>query len=189
MKSKPDYRLWAKNTRKIIDVKLVSPLLTKKLLSIEAFTEASQVLLYAPLPGEVDTLSLLSQCSDKIYYLPKIVSPLQMSFYQVDTASVKTLVPHPTFKVPEPLGNSRLFKKKQNGKVLVVVPALAVDEHGIRLGYGKGFYDRFLASFIEDTDVCFVSLVPQALILKHLPAEPWDCRLDVVVTEQQIYTF
>ena len=64
----------------------------------------------------------------------------------------------------------------------VIVPALAVDIHGIRLGYGKGFYDEFL------TDVSCPILCPvfNSFLKEKLPTESHDIPVDILVTEQMV---
>ena len=65
---------------------------------------------------------------------------------------------------------------------LVLVPALAVDRRGVRLGYGGGYYDRLLAA----TPAAAAGLVFEACLAEALPAEPHDVRLDAVVTERGV---
>ena len=63
----------------------------------------------------------------------------------------------------------------------VVVPALGVARDGTRIGYGGGFYDAFLAR----TDALRLGLVWAACLVDALPSEPFDVRLDAVVTERE----
>ena len=65
---------------------------------------------------------------------------------------------------------------------LAIVPGLAFDEHLNRLGYGGGFYDRFLAGH---PGLCRVGLAFECQILAELPVTELDCPMDVVVTERR----
>jgi len=62
---------------------------------------------------------------------------------------------------------------------LVVVPALAVDRQGMRVGYGRGYYDRFLKHEHSHT----VSIVYSSCLLDRIPAESHDVPVDYVITE------
>lgn len=65
---------------------------------------------------------------------------------------------------------------------LIVVPLLAADKYFNRLGYGKGFYDRFLKS----TNALKVGLVFEEFILSEIPIEDFDEKLDILITEKKI---
>ena len=68
---------------------------------------------------------------------------------------------------------------------LVIVPYAAIDIQGNRLGYGKGFYDKYCSKIPSTTKL--VSVIPTELISKHLiPIESWDLKLDHVITENEI---
>jgi 5-formyltetrahydrofolate cyclo-ligase len=67
---------------------------------------------------------------------------------------------------------------------VLIVPLLAFDAGGARLGYGGGFYDRTLAGLTEARTVGFGL---EALRVEAVPTEPTDRRLDVVVTESGVY--
>ena len=67
-------------------------------------------------------------------------------------------------------------------KTLCIVPAIAFDENGNRLGYGKGFYDRFLRDFKGTS----VGLTCSDLLVKQLPTDPHDTPVKIVITESEI---
>ena len=67
---------------------------------------------------------------------------------------------------------------------VVIVPLVAFDRRGFRLGYGGGFYDRFLEKHPE---VCRVAVGFSFQILPEVPTEPTDIRPQVIVTEENIY--
>lgn len=69
---------------------------------------------------------------------------------------------------------------------VVLVPAAAVDRDGHRLGWGKGYYDRFLTTLDPDTFV--VAVVFDSDVLMEIPTEPHDVGVDIIVTERDIYT-
>ncbi len=67
----------------------------------------------------------------------------------------------------------------------VLVPAAAVDRDGGRLGWGKGYYDRFLSTLGSDTTV--VAVVFDSDIVGNIPVESHDIGVDVIVTERDVY--
>ncbi|AJE46245.1 5-formyltetrahydrofolate cyclo-ligase [Celeribacter indicus] len=72
---------------------------------------------------------------------------------------------------------------------VLIVPLLAFDRAGHRLGYGGGFYDRTLARLREGRDVFAVGLAFAGQELSGLGLEPTDAPLDAVVTEREVLTF
>lgn len=90
------------------------------------------------------------------------------------------------FGVPEPQANTEEIAAQDID--LVVVPMLSFDENGQRLGYGKGYYDKFLSGVRPDclkVGVCFEN----GKSTEKLPAEAHDVPLDYVITETGIYAF
>ncbi len=67
---------------------------------------------------------------------------------------------------------------------LVLVPGLAFDERGYRIGYGGGWYDRFHSKLRED--VKMVGLAYEEQVIPELPDEPHDLLLDMVITDQRV---
>lgn len=67
---------------------------------------------------------------------------------------------------------------------MVFIPGLAFDENGHRLGYGGGWYDRFASKL--RTGVKLAGLAYEEQVVRSLPAEPHDLRLDIIVTDRRI---
>ena len=68
---------------------------------------------------------------------------------------------------------------------LIVVPGVAFDPSGSRLGYGKGYYDKLLGGAVSSTRI--VALAFECQIVPRIPIEPHDARLHRIVTEERIY--
>jgi 5-formyltetrahydrofolate cyclo-ligase len=84
------------------------------------------------------------------------------------------------FNIPEPMGGE--IYRPQNGDVCIV-PGLAYDKYGFRLGYGRGFYDRFLSGFSGVTvGLCYSSFIDSCL-----PRGKYDVKTDVVLTEKGVF--
>ncbi len=81
---------------------------------------------------------------------------------------------------PKIVGESLDFSPRPD---LIVVPGIAFDASGFRLGFGKGFYDRFLKGFGGPT----IGLAYDFQLRDELPRDPWDHPLAAVVSESSIF--
>jgi 5-formyltetrahydrofolate cyclo-ligase len=91
------------------------------------------------------------------------------------------------FGQPEP----EIFSMADESELdVVLLPLLAFDARGYRLGYGKGFYDRFLQRLSQQgRKVCRIGLSFSLQMVEEVPADQWDETLDGVVHEQGIIRF
>lgn len=140
------------------------------------FLRAECVGLYAPLPGEPDLMPLvpLLLSRSKQVALPR-VSSAQMEFIAFrDLKALRT----GSFGILEPYGPDAVPINPD----LILVPGLGFDRFGTRLGFGKGYYDRFLPLGAILAGICFENAV-----FEQLPVDPHDRPIDFFVTEKQIY--
>ncbi|MCY4288252.1 MAG: 5-formyltetrahydrofolate cyclo-ligase [Aestuariivita sp.] len=72
---------------------------------------------------------------------------------------------------------------------LLIVPLLAFDSRGVRLGYGGGYYDRTLANLSKNETVLTIGFAYSTQKVEELPFEATDYRLDIVVTEREVFDF
>lgn len=150
--------------------------------SLAVFRFAQAVLLYHPIRSEVNVLPLLDAAlaQGKEVYLPlcdKEVSG-KMTFRRVGDRS--ELVPG-AFGVMEPREDAAQFVCDDK-RTLCVIPALAFSRDGYRLGYGKGYYDRFLGGYSGST----VGVQYSDLLLPQVPRNRFDLQVDLVVTEKGV---
>ncbi len=134
----------------------------------EVYKNSKKIMIFYPLKDEVNLLSLLNDDS-KEFYLPRIDGEnlLCCPFSEGDELCLSC------FKTKEPLK-----APVDKGSIdLVVVPALCCDKNNYRLGYGGGFYDRFLKDYKGKTVVC----LPQELIVDTVYPEPHDIPVDLVI--------
>lgn len=157
----------------------------RNLLAWEPFQQAQRVLCYTPFRNEINLMPLITACSDKAWYLPRIEAlPEQpdertMAFYRYITGNplhpgqYGILEPDPT----EALGDIA-------SSDLMLIPGLAFDRQGVRLGYGKGYYDRFLsAAHANGAFPCLVGILPSALLQDALPVDDWDIPMHFLLNE------
>jgi 5-formyltetrahydrofolate cyclo-ligase len=138
------------------------------------FQEADAILTYLPMRGEVDLRPLLDHAPGKRWLLPRIQPDGRMSFHAYDPAR---LVRHP-FGMLEPAADLPFVAAEQIQ--LALVPGLAFDNQGWRLGYGGGFFDRFLAGFAGVS----AGVTYCALQLDQIPHHHHDIPVQYLVTEE-----
>jgi len=156
-----------------------SRLIIQNILSSPAFQKASVVLLYRSAKGEVDTDELWQLCrkQGKNCVFPKCISKTEMIAVSAENEEDFSLS---KFGILEPKSDVA-FPKEQIDCILV--PALAFDQNNYRMGYGGGYYDRYLADYQGDTvGLCFSEL----LVTSVLPNE-WDIPVSLVATEHGIH--
>lgn len=138
---------------------------------------------YYPIGSE---LQLLGHCPMDECWLPHALGDGSLHWYRWQEGieawdKDKRSLPQPPASV-----QLNLNLPSTPSPLLVMTPCLAVDRSGTRLGYGGGYYDRFLAE--NRNHVLSVACVPQELYLPEntLPKEPHDVCVDVIVTENSV---
>ena len=141
------------------------------------FQQAGVILTYLPIKSEVDLRHLFLTHPDKKWCLPRLVeNEKRMQFHPYDP---QKLVRH-RFGMDEPSDNLPIVAPNQIQ--LTLVPGLAYDLYGRRLGYGGGYYDRFLPNF---TGVS-LGVTLDELVVDHLPGDDFDVPVNFVVTQTRL---
>jgi 5-formyltetrahydrofolate cyclo-ligase len=168
-----------------------SALVQARFVGLEEFRSARAIALYSSVRNEVQTHEVFSRAlgEGKEVFFPRVTDP------GVTDPGVSDGSPHLEFiKVAGPddlnAGSYGILEPRQDGQRLdpgsfdcMVVPGIAFDEVGTRLGYGKGYYDRALAS----AGCPVVALAFDFQVLGELlPAVEHDVRVDSVVTETRV---
>lgn len=157
----------------------------ERITGLDAWKKAATLMLYLPVNGEVNTWPLFDDCLDRKcrVLLPccRKDEPGCMDFYSV--GSNKQLI-QGSYNIPEPDRNQCTFMDDPKAEI-ILVPGVGFDRQGHRIGYGGGYYDRFLADHPMD-DALVIGLAFACQIMDHLPHDPWDQRVDVIVTEDEM---
>lgn len=159
--------------QKTLEKRRKEALLSKKFLEDENVYRAQKIGLFMSMPFEFDTGFLIDQLllRGKEVFIPKVMGPGKMSFFPYDPASLI----RSKFGILEPsLGSEEIPD-------LLLVPGLAFDERGYRIGYGGGFYDRYLSKFDGST----ISLAFDFQRSK-VEEEVYDQRVDQIIFYQEI---
>ena len=158
--------------------------ITQKLLASPEYAEAITVLTYVSVSSEVSTRMFI-ECAlrdGKTVAVPRCMPGHRLEFVAI--ASLEQLVAAP-FNLLEPAKELPAVTEDQKNNSICIVPALLVDTKGYRLGYGAGFYDRFLSTY-PGKKICLA--YQQSLSRTTLPHTAFDVAVDVVITESEVLT-
>lgn len=147
-------------------------------LELPEFRRARVLALYAPIHGEVQTSAVAGEalaCGRKLLY--PAVHGSDLRFCPI--ADMSELVPG-CFGIPEPTG----VPCNPDDADLIVVPGVAFDLFGRRIGYGKGFYDRTLHRL--EGSGRLIGFCYEFQLLEEIVGEPHDVTMDLIVTELRV---
>lgn len=137
---------------------------------------------FMPLADELPVSTLTSRLPNLTWVYPRVLpTDAQMVFHQADAADRDRWVQGRYTVEPDPK-TPTVSRERIEG---LLVPALAIDRKGQRLGRGGGYYDRFLSSF----GGVKIGVVPSTRFLSSVPVEPHDLRVDAVATESELIWF
>ena len=148
-------------------------------LASEQYHESSSLLIYVSVGDEIDTYGIISRvfADNKSVAVPYCKGKT-MEFYEI--ASLNELIPG-AYGIPSvDTENKEPFIP--NDGTLCIVPALAFDRSGGRIGYGGGFYDRYLSRYSVST----LGLCYEKCLLESIPLEEHDVRIDCIITENEL---
>lgn len=152
-----------------------------RFLALPQYGVCETLLCYVSAEIEVDTRLILTAAleSGKTVAVPRCVPDTrEMEFYCISDLRALHIGAYGILE-PNPAQCRKLTSFSDS---ICVVPALAYDEAGYRLGFGKGYYDRFLSRFSGQS----VGLVYESCFCKHLPHGAFDRRVETIVTESQV---
>ena len=158
--------------------------ITQKLLATSEYAEATTVLTYVSVSSEVSTRMFI-ECAlrdGKTVAVPRCLPGHCLEFVAI--VSLEQLVAAP-FNLLEPAKELPALTEYQKNNSICIVPALLVDTKGYRLGYGAGFYDRFLSTY-PGKKICLA--YQQNLSRTMLPHTAFDVAVDLVITESDVLT-
>ncbi|QJA06580.1 5-formyltetrahydrofolate cyclo-ligase [Thermosulfurimonas marina] len=152
--------------------------ITERLLELELFRQARVIFFFASFGDEVETWEALGRAllEGKVVALPRThLRERTLSFHRLYTLG--ELVPGPFGILEPPAENPEIPPEAAQ---LVLVPGLAFDPQGRRLGYGGGFYDRLLSR----TQGFRLALAFECQIVERVPTEAHDLRVEAILTEK-----
>ena len=150
-------------------------MITEKVISSNSFLEATDLFCYVDFNNEVGTEGIMREAwkLGKNVWVPKVFGD-KMEFFRIDSLNN---LEKGNFGVLEP---SEYTEKADIKDALVIVPGVAFDKSCNRIGYGKGFYDKYLSAHptLDTIGIAF-----DIQVIEELPTEENDKRLNAVITE------
>ena len=162
-----------------------SVLACRQLFEQPEYKRAEIVMIYLSTPQEVDTSQIAIQCwndmkrvvAPKVSWEQRRMLPIEIHSLTSDVRPGELGIREPVEGMPIPVADLDL----------VIVPGLAFDEHGNRLGRGRGFYDRFLAHRDFTGTSCGLALEEQ--VFQEVPHGQHDQRVRMLVTDRRVRRF
>jgi 5-formyltetrahydrofolate cyclo-ligase len=164
-----------------------SKLVQSRIINSSEFKNSKVIAAYFAVGSEVrtdDIMYTVLKNNHQILLLPKTEAD-KITFYEVSEDDFKkNKLTKGKFGIIEPAGSSNY----NNNIDLLIVPGLAFDRNGYRLGYGKGYYDKF----IKKNKYCFsvgLAFQFQLILNSELPHSDFDEKINAVVTEKEMLVF
>ena len=185
---KKDFRKQVIESRKNKDSEFISinsQIITEKLLSMDCLQQANTVMLYLDFNNEVKTNQLIT----KLISLRKTVAS------PVTIKDERKLIPYEIINLKEGINLGAYGIREPNKNIsneidvknidVLIVPAVAYDKNCYRLGYGGGYYDRFIERLRDDAITIGIAFDLQ--LFDSIPKEEHDAQLNYIITESSTY--
>ena len=156
-------------------MKIVSQQIHKKLRKSKIFKDANKIGAYYPIGSEVLTQDILQEIlsSGRELFLPKVIED-EIEFRKITDFSC---LEKGNFDIMEPKDDC----PADNNLDLLLVPTVGISQDGVRLGYGHGFYDKFLSKNKVET----ISLIYEKQVIKKIPRTEHDIIMNWILTEDR----
>ena len=152
----------------------------ERLRQLWLYRESQTVFTYVSLADETDTKKFIERALEdgKRVVVPRCIKGTRnMEFCVINSLND---LEEGAFGVLEPKVECEVYTDYSDG--FCIVPALAFDRKGYRLGYGKGYYDRFLADFCGKT----VGICYNRFVIPEIPRGKYDKSVDLIITEKKV---
>lgn len=169
------------------DVYKNSKIIQEKLFNMEEYKRSKAIFIYMSFNREVDTRDIIrdSLNKGKRVAIPKIVNG-EMEFYYINNINDVEIG---CFGVQEPIAIEGLaYFRDCEDSAFMIMPGVAFDHKKHRIGYGKGFYDKYLMKYGHDNNGKFskIALAFDFQVLEEIPCESYDILPDMIITDKEI---
>lgn len=174
MTEKTFFRKICLERRKDIQIQKVNDLVVARVRKFFSQNHFQSVGFYYPIQGEIDLRSVLDELQTESKIITLALPRIENHQFSFREWSIKEALCRDETGVPAPQSDKRLFPQ------CLLIPCVAIDRQGYRLGYGGGWYDRLLSQTHFDLTV---GVVCRECVFDKLPHEPHDQRLDGYISE------
>ncbi len=151
-----------------------------RLLSLASFRYAETVLLYYPIKGELNVLPIAEaafKAGKKVAFPLCNTASSTMTYHVVSSLNELS---DGSYGIPEPSSELPIYLPSKEKNDLIIIPAVCFDRHGYRVGYGKGYYDRYMGTFGGTA----VGVTFHKLLRPEVPRGHFDKHVSLIVTEK-----
>jgi len=160
------------------EVKSKSEIIKNSIFSMREFKDSKVVMFYVSFNSEVDTHEMIKEAlKSKRIAVPKVVEKEMQPSLLID---FDQMIPFGKFDILEPI---ELLKIELKNISLIIIPGIAFDRKGHRIGYGYGYYDKFLRKIPKAVKI---GIAFDFQIADKIPNEAHDVPLDIIVTEKEV---
>lgn len=170
--NKNELRIKFKQIRKdISNKKNQSEIIYQNIINNKYINNCDTVLLYSSLSDEVDTFCMIKYfLKYKKVALPRVCGN-DMDFYYIKSIDE---LKKGSFNILEPTSNDKVC----SSNCVCIVPGICFDKEGYRIGYGKGYYDKYLSNKnIYKIGICF-----KECLIDYIPHDLYDIKVDLIVS-------
>ena len=162
---------------------MFSRIIFNKLLESEEYKKADRIAVYYPVGSEVQTFEIISDAliNKKKVGLPRVINDDEIKFYQIMENSLEEVeFTKGKYGIMENITSTAELDQID----LLIIPGVAFDDECNRIGYGKGYYDRFLGK----NDIGYiVGLAFENQMVKYIPINELDQKVDCIITNKNNY--
>lgn len=157
-----------------------SIIIQNKIMNLEIYKKAKVICLYSNLIDEVSTSLLIKESlKTKTVLLPKVINDNEMIFVKITSLND---LQKGTYNIMEPISNLEFDKNQID---LMIIPGIVFDKEKNRIGFGKGYYDKYLHSLkkVYTIGICFNNQVLESSLIK---TDKNDVKLSSVISEDML---
>ncbi len=149
-----------------------SLIIKNKVMNLDIYKKSKVIALYSSMKSEVDTKELIKESLElgKRVLLPRILNKNKMIFIEINN---DTNYERNTFGVLEPIGI------EEKNIDLMIIPGVAFDKDNNRLGYGRGYYDKYL----KDKDLYKIGICFHEQLVDNIEVDEHDIKMDLIITD------
>lgn len=192
LKTKADFRKLVKEQRLMLgveNIKELSDIIIDEYCSLDCYKNADVIMPYYSKDLEINTLKLIDRAfmDNKKVAVPKLfVDELGVDYMLFVIINDKTEFKKSKFDLTEPVSDETYYPERDK-KIEYIMPGLAFDLKGNRIGYGGGYYDKYLSNFDSYDNIHKVALAFDFQIFDELPCEDFDKKYDMIISENRFY--
>lgn len=185
MNNKAEIRKYIKDKKNNLteeEIRIRSSQIAKKLFDKPFYKQAEYIYLYVSYNQEIDTIGIINHILEdkKRVAVPKVVDK-NMEFHEITSLNQLS---EGSFGIQEPTVYKPVSEDPEwASSNLMIIPGLAFDKNGSRIGYGGGYYDRYLHKNTERIGLK-IALAYDFQVLEHIDIESYDERIDGIITDK-----